>query len=248
MGLLRKLLLVSLGFVAFSFSSLVVAQALPRLGQEYTVLDRPQPVETSKKVEVTEFFGYFCPACNAFEPAFEAWVKKQGDRIIVKRVHVNFHELITQQKLYFTLDAMGKVDEFQLKAFNAYHIERNRLSTDEEVLRFVEKNGIDKKKFQDIYSSFTIRSKLSRAAQLMNDYKINGVPTVAIDGRFMVSPADLFAQDRKVQGANAHPGLNVMDWLVNKVYMEKNAIAGAPAVPSIANAVAASSSASVKKK
>ena len=226
MRLFRQLLLISLSFIAVAAS----AQNVPRLGQEYTVLDRPQPVEAGKKVEVTEFFGYFCPACNAFEPYLEGWIKKQGDRIVVKRVHANFHELVTQQKLYYTLEAMGKVDEYQLKTFNAFHIERNRLSTDAEVMKYVEKVGLDKKKFADIYNSFAIQSKLSRATQLMNDYKISGVPTVVIDGRFVVSPADLYAKSRNPSTNPAdHAGLKVMDWIVDKVYQEKNPAKAAPA-------------------
>jgi thiol:disulfide interchange protein DsbA len=228
MRLFRQLLVMSIAFLSFS----AVAQE-PRLGQEFTVLERPQLTDSGKKVEITEFFGYFCPACNAFEPYFEEWIKKQGDRIVVKRVHVNFHELVTQQKLYFTLEAMGKVNEYQLKTFNAYHIERNRLSTDAEVMKYVEKVGLDRKKFADVYSSFSIQSKVNRATQLMSDYKINGVPTVAIDGRFIVSPADLFAKSKVRDGS--HAGLVVMDWLVDKVYKEKNG-AAATAAPAPAPA------------
>jgi thiol:disulfide interchange protein DsbA len=228
MRLFRQLLLISLSFIAVAAS----AQNLPRLGLEYTVLDRPQPVDAGKKVEITEFFGYFCPACNAFEPYLEAWIKKQGDRIVVKRVHVNFHELVTQQKLFYTLEAMGKVNEYQLKTFNAFHVDRNRLSTDAEVMKYVEKVGLDKKKFADIYSSFAIQSKLSRAAQLMADYKISGVPTVVIDGRFVVSPADLNAKSRNPSTDPAnHAGLKVMDWVVDKAYQEKNPVTVAPAAP-----------------
>ncbi|MBC3875702.1 thiol:disulfide interchange protein DsbA/DsbL [Undibacterium flavidum] len=228
--LFHRVVLAGVAAISLTLSLSAVAQE-PRLGQEYTVLDRAQPTDSGKKVEITEFFGFFCPACNAFEPYFEAWIKKQGDRIVVKRVHVNFHELVTQQKLYFTLEAMGKVDDYQLKTFNAYHIDRNRLSTDAEVFKYVEKVGLDKKKFTDIYGSFSIQSKVNRAAQLMNDYKINGVPTVAIDGRFMVSPADLFAKAKVRDGS--HAGLVVMDWLVDKVYKEKNGAAPAivPAAP-----------------
>ena len=225
MRLFRQLLVLSIAFLSFS-----AAAQEPRLGQEYTVLDRPQPTDSGKKVEITEFFGYFCPACNSFEPYLEAWIKKQGDRIVVKRVHVKFSvAMVPQQKLYFTLEAMGKVDEYQLKTFNAYHVDRNRLSSDAEVFKYVEKVGLDKKEFVDIYSSFSIQSKVNRAAQLMNDYKISGVPTVAIDGRFMVSPADLFAKSKARDGS--HAGLVVMDYLVDKVYKEKNPAAPAAVAP-----------------
>jgi thiol:disulfide interchange protein DsbA len=209
------------------------AQQEPRLGQEYTVLDKQQPVEAGKKVEVLEFFGYFCPGCNAFEPYFEEWIKKQGDRIVVKRVHSTLHEVTTQQKLYYTLEAMGKVDEYQLKAFNAYHIDRNRMSTDAEVLKFVEKNGIDKKAFLEVYNSFTVQSKVNRIKQLEAAYKINGVPTIFIDGRFMVSPLEV-ANKNQSGDTSPRAGTVVMSWLVDKVYKEKNGATPAPAPAPVA--------------
>lgn len=198
-------------------------QGKPVAGSDYTILDRPQSVDGGKKVEVLEFFGYFCPGCNAFEPYLEEWIKKQGDRIVVKRVHTDIHGLVTQQKLYFSLEAMGLVDQFQAKVFNAYHIERNRLSTDDQVMKFIEKQKIDTKKFAGVYNSFSVQSKVSRVAQLQNTYKVNGVPSVVIDGRYVVSPADVAAKSRNLPN-NVHPGILVMDWLVEKAYNEKNAV------------------------
>lgn len=201
----------------------VYAQApMPiRAGQEYTMLERPQPTTSGKKVEVLEFFGYFCPACNAFEPHFEEWIKKQGDRIVVKRVHTDMHNLESQQKLFFTLEAMGAVEQFQSRVFAAYHVERNRLSTDAEVMKFIDKSGVDKKKFTEIYNSFTVMTKVKSVPRLQEAYRVNSVPTVIIDGRFAVSPADVANKNRQV-GGNVHPGIMVMDTLVNKTYKEKN--------------------------
>jgi thiol-disulfide isomerase/thioredoxin len=45
-------------------------------GREYTRLQQPVPVAVPGKVEVMEFFGYWCPHCNALEPELEAWVRK----------------------------------------------------------------------------------------------------------------------------------------------------------------------------
>src|SRR5437870_788528 len=103
--------------------SLVAAAAFaspanPQNGVDYRTLDRAQQTDSGKKVEVTEFFWYSCPHCNALEPALEAWVKKQGDRIVFKRVPVMFREdFLPQQKLYYTLEAMGKLDELHQKVF-----------------------------------------------------------------------------------------------------------------------------------
>ncbi|MBC3885901.1 thiol:disulfide interchange protein DsbA/DsbL [Undibacterium griseum] len=225
---IRGVLLVGLGLLA---SGAGASPAMPQNGAEYRVLGRPQPTESGKKVEVIEFFAYFCPHCNALEPLIAEWVKKQGDNIVFKRVHVNFHNLVTQQKLYFTLEAMNKTDEFHVKAFNAYHIDRNRLATDADVMNFVAKSGLDKQKFSDVYNSFTIQSKLARANQMMEAYQIDGVPTIAIDGRYVTSPAQAIATlGRSTEDMQNRAVLQVMDFLVAKAQKEKTA-GSAPAEP-----------------
>ncbi len=148
--IVRSVMLLGLGLIATGAGASPTA---PQNGVEYRVLSRPQGTDSGKKIEVIEFFGYFCPHCNALEPQIEAWVKKQGDNIVFKRIHVNFHELVTQQKLFFTLEAMGKIDEYQPKVFAAYHVDHNSLRTDEDVMRFVAKSGLDKQKFSEIYNS-----------------------------------------------------------------------------------------------
>lgn len=218
MRFIRQIIILTLTLLTFNSFAF---QTTPTAGKEFTVLDRPQAVDGGNKVEVIEFFGYFCPGCNAFEPFLEDWIKKQGDRIVVKRVHTGMHGLVTQQKLYFSLEAMGLVEKFQTKVFNAYHLERNRLSTDEQVMKFVTKNGIDLQKFKGVYNSFSIQSKISRVAQLEKAYRVNGVPNVVIDGRYLISPADVAAKSRDTPN-NVHAGILVMDWLVDKVYKEKN--------------------------
>lgn len=227
MSLLRRLLFAGLSLIALTSA----AQTTPQAGNEFRVADQPQAVTSGKKVEVTEFFGYFCPGCNAFEPYFEEWIRRQGDRIVVKRQHSDLHEVMTQQKLYFTLEAMGKVDELQLKAFNAFHIDRNRLSTDAEVMKFVDKHGLDKKRFTELYSNpFVMDSKLRGVKQLQNAYKINGIPTIVIEGKYIVSPLEVSAK-AKSSDNSPRAGLAVMDYLVDKVYKEKNPVAPATATP-----------------
>lgn len=250
MQMIRRRVLLSLSGVAAALllSSSAFAQAVPQAGNEYRVADQPQPVTAGKKVEITEFFGYFCPGCNAFDPHFEDWIRRQGDRIVVKRLHSDLHDLTTQQKLYFTLEAMGKVDELQMKVFNAFHIERNRLSTDAEVMKFVEKHGLDKKRFNELYNNaFMMDGKLRSVKQLQAAYKINGIPTVIIEGKYIVSPLDVSAK-AKSAGNSQQAGLAVMDYLVDKVYKEKNPPAAAGATSSATSAASKAASATNKKK
>ncbi|MFZ6680493.1 thiol:disulfide interchange protein DsbA/DsbL [Undibacterium sp. Tian12W] len=226
----------------------------PQPGVEYQVLKRPQPVDSGKKIEVIEFFGYFCPHCYALEPLLAEWVKKQGDNISFKRIHVNFHDLVPQQKLYFTMEAMGKADEYHMKAFNAFHVDHNRLQTDANIMEFVAKSGLDKQKFSDIYNSFSITSKLSRATQLANAYQIDGVPSIAIDGRFVTSPVlAVSTMTRVTEDIQNHAVIQVLDSLIAKIQKEKSGTsAAAPAAASASSAASAAAStaskAAAKKK
>lgn len=237
MRLFRKLFLaLSVGLIAATASASSASSDNPENGKGYKVLARPQPAEMGKKVEVIEFFGYFCPHCRAFEPYLADWVKKQGENILFKRIHVNFHELLAQQKLYYTLEALGKTEEFQSKVFETFHVERNQLRSDADVAVFVAKNGLDKQKFFDVYNSFSIQSKLSRTTQLQENYQIGGVPTIIVNGRYVTSIDEV----RKALGlngpeeANIVATLKVMDSLVAKTQKEKNMpepMASIPAAP-----------------
>lgn len=191
----------------------------PVNGKDYRTLERAQPTESGKKVEVTEFFWYDCPHCNAFEPSLEAWVKKQGDKIVFKRVPVAFRDsFIPQQKLYYALEAIGKVDELHARIFRAIHVERKQLETDSQIAAFIAKQpGIDAKKFADAYNSFGVQTKARRATQLQADYQIDGVPTLAIGGRYLTSPSIVAGSvGNRPEPVLHEAALQVADYLVNK--------------------------------
>ena len=88
------------------------AQNKPQAGKDYAVLDTRAPVDTpADKVEVIEFFWYSCSHCNAFEPALNNWIKAQPKDVVIKRVPVAFQDsFIPQQKLFYALEALGKVE------------------------------------------------------------------------------------------------------------------------------------------
>lgn len=196
----------------------------PKSGVEYVTLAQPQPVQaTGKKVEVIEFFMYHCPHCNALEPQLEQWVKKQGDNIQFKRVHLPFSgPNDPEAHLYLTLEALGKAEEFQPKVFKAWHVDRLRLNTDAAIIDWVTKNGIDRKTFLDTWNSFGVTTKLRRLPQITSDYKVDGVPTVIIDGKYQTSPSIVYnsvksSSEPALFGAT----LQVMDALVAKAAKSK---------------------------
>ncbi len=206
---------LSLCFVAATAGA---TPANPQSGTDYRTLDKAQSTDSGNKIEVIEFFWYSCPHCKAFDPDLTAWVKKQGDKIAFKRVPVMFREeMMPEQRFYYALEAMGKADEMQEKIFKAIHTDRQRLDKEGAIVDYVVKHGIDKQKFLDLYNSFGVQTKVRRAAQLQEQYKVDGVPMIAIDGRYVTSPSIIAASIGNQTEAALHAAtFQVMDALLVK--------------------------------
>ena len=177
------------------------AQKKPEDGSDYLTLDKRVPVEApAGKVEVIEFFWYACPHCNAFEPKLEAWIKKIPPDITVKRVPVAFRDdFVPQQRLFYTLEAMGKLDEVHRKVFNAIHVDKLALNKEDLITAWVEKQGVDKAKFAELYNSFSVSTKARRATQLQDAFKVQGVPALGIAGRWYTDGTLAGNMDRALQ-------------------------------------------------
>jgi len=178
----------------------------PVEGAEYKTLTTPQAtVVDGKKVEVIEFFMYHCPACNQLEPALLAWVGKQGNNIVFRRIHLP-HTGATdvEAHLFLTLEALGLEESLHAKILNTWHVEHKQLLTDQDNIDWALKNGIDKNKFIDTYFSFSVTSKLHGLMRVAESYLVNSTPTLVIDGRFVTGPGS-------VQDSNASLGLKDLD-------------------------------------
>lgn len=203
MHLLKKsLLAITFGLLSFSALASITS---PENSKEYQVLAQPQQTNSPGKIEVTEFFFYSCPHCNVLDPFITEWVKKQGNAISFKRVHIDFGQgQQPLQRMYYTLEAMDKLGELHERIFHAIHAERQFqfMRTDQDLLSFVAKNGVDKIKYLEISKSFTIESKMRLAKSLQDAYKIDGVPTLFVDGHYMTSPSVVM---------NVNPGMSEVD-------------------------------------
>jgi thiol:disulfide interchange protein DsbA len=172
---------------ALGLPGMVFAQTKkPEDGRVFMTLDRPVNVEAPQgKVEVIEFFWYSCPHCNAFEPRLEAWIKKLPGDVVIRRVPVAFRDdFVPQQRLYYTLEAMGKLDELHGKVFQTIHANREPINKEQSIVEWAGKQGLDKAKFQELYNSFSVSSKARRATQLQDAFKVQGVPALGIAGRY----------------------------------------------------------------
>jgi thiol:disulfide interchange protein DsbA len=221
--------------VALVAASLAVSTAFasptdPKAGVEYTVLAQPQPSQTAgKKVEVIEFFMYHCPHCHALEPTIEQWVKKQDGNIVFKRIHMPYQGASDPEAhLYLTLQALGKNEELQLKVMDAVGeiVRRKRSETmsEQELIEIATKQpGIDKAKFMDAWNSFGVMTMLRRLPAIVsNNYKIESVPTIVVDGKYVTSPAQVGGSVKvNTEQQLFQATLQVVDALIAKVQKSK---------------------------
>ena len=237
---MRSLRFAVVAAAAAMFAATAMASpAAPVNGAEYTTMASPQPTQAvGKKIEVIEFFAYHCPACNLMEPHVADWVKKSANNVTFKRIPFPFQgPADPEAHLFITLDAMGKSEEYQPKIFNAVHKERQRLMTDEAILEWVGKSGLDKAKFTEYWNSFGVLTKLRRLPQLAAAYKgVNGTPTFVVDGKYVTSPGDVGKANPSIPGTAVPAASNAtLDALVAMAMKEKG-YTGAAAAPAAAPA------------
>jgi len=183
----------------------VWAQNAFKAGKDYLTLDKPVATEAGNgKIEVIEFFWYSCPHCNAFEPTFDRWVKAAPKDVVVRRVHVAFRpDFEPQQRLFYTLEAMNLLETVHPKVFQAIHVDKLPLNTEALIMSWIDKQGVDKAKFAEIYKSFGVATKVRRAVQLQNEFRIEGVPSLGVNGRYYIDGSLAGSMDRALKVAEA---------------------------------------------
>ena len=158
-------------------------------GFKYSELKPTQPVSLEgKKIEVIEFFWYGCPHCYNLEPQLESWIKKLPPDVQFRRVPAVFNARWGHDaQIFYTFEAMGVLDKLHRPFFDAIHREGLRTDNKEALAQWLQKNGVDPKKFDETLKSFTVQSKTRRAVQITTAYGIDGTPAMAVHGRYTVS-------------------------------------------------------------
>lgn len=181
-------------------------------GRDYTLIEPAQPTDNPAKIEVIEFFSYGCPHCNDINPMVHAWAAKLPADVTFKKVPVTFGRAAWNgiARLYYTLEAIGELDKMDAEVFKAVHQDRVNLFDDRTLTEWIAKKGVDPKKFAETFNSFGIQSKVKRAEQIVQAYRISGVPAIAVDGKYMVT-----------SGKEHKETLAIADQLIAKARSEK---------------------------
>jgi thiol:disulfide interchange protein DsbA len=173
--------------------------AAPTLWQEgvnYTRLVPGQPTSVpAGQVEVLEFFWYGCPHCYAIDPMVESWKKTKPAFISFSRVPVMWSEgHRSTARLFYTLESLGKLDQLHGEVFKEIHVNGNPLIAADPndtagalqvEATFLKKFGISEDAFKKASQSFAVETALQRADQLVLRYRIEGVPTFVVNGKYV---------------------------------------------------------------
>lgn len=175
----------------------------PQAGRDYVVIQPPLRQLGASKIEVIEFFWYGCPHCHRFEPMLEAWVQQLPADVSFRRVPVAFRDaFVVHQRIYYALEALGRVEDLHRKVFFAIHTEKNPLNTEAAAADFVAAQGVDRAQFVEAYRSGGVETKALHARQLSDRYKIDGVPTLGVAGRYWTSGGLTGSLERSLQVAD----------------------------------------------
>lgn len=163
------------------------ASATVEPGRDYVEIP-PQPVETRTKVEVKEFFWYRCPHCSQLEPDLEAWMKKLPKHVsFIRQPTVLGDSWLPLTRAYYALEALGLVDKLHGQVFHAIHTQGIDLNDPETFFQWAAGKGVDRKRLENAYKSFAVATKTARAKQVARDYKLDGVPALVVNGRYLTS-------------------------------------------------------------
>ena len=153
-------------------------------GKDYRKLEKPQPVETGKKIEVIEFFSFSCPHCKDMEPFLTSWAQKLPADVQLRRIPAQFSPAWTgTAKVWYTLEGLNQ-ERLVPAVFNAIHGQNLRLDQDKAFFDWAATMGLDRKKVEDMYNSFAVNGKVARAKTLLQNYNVQSVPTFVVDGKY----------------------------------------------------------------
>jgi thiol:disulfide interchange protein DsbA len=156
-------------------------------GKDYTLVSNPAPVEVPGKVEVREFFWYGCPHCFRLDPFVEKWLE-------TKPAYVNFIRTPAAMNPAWEINArgfyvaqmLGKDNVSHVPMFNAIHVQKQDMNDPDSLARFYAGYGIDAGTFTADYNSFGVIGKIARSKQLAQQFQLDGVPAMVVDGKYVV--------------------------------------------------------------
>lgn len=196
-------LALAVGFTALS------AQAADFVaGKDYKVLSNPEKIE-GNKIIVREFFWYGCPHCYNLEPYMQAWAKTKPADVVFMQTPAAMNPVWEQNaRGFYAAQLLGYQAKTHQAMFDAIQKDRQKLFDQASIGKWYASQGVDINKFNSMYNSFAVNTRIARSNDAARRYQIAGTPAVVVDGKYLVE-----GEDGKVP--------QVVDFLVKKARAER---------------------------
>lgn len=157
-----------------------------KLGTHYERLSPTQPTSSGPdKIEVAEVFWYACPHCYTFDPYLESWKEDLAGDVSFVRIPALWNDLTQiHGRIYYTEEALDKLDEMHSAVFREIHVNHNGLNDPGAIRSLFGDFGVDAATFDKTFESFAVYTKLQRADELQRRYRVTSVPTVVVNGKY----------------------------------------------------------------
>jgi thiol:disulfide interchange protein DsbA len=210
---LRKCFAVFFLLLSFSLINISGAHADIVEGKDYTILINPQPTQDSDTIEVIEFFWYGCSHCNSLHPHLKTWLINIPSDVSFRYVPAILRANWTSAaKIFYTIEAIGVTDILHDKIYDAIHRDKIDLNKEAVLFDWIEKQGIERKKFEAAYNSFSVQNQVARSTQMTRQYQLTGVPALIINGKYLTSGK---------LGGTPQDTIKTLEMLIEKVRKER---------------------------
>lgn len=195
--------------MAIGFATMGAQAADYVAGKDYRVLENPEKI-SGDAIIVREFFWYGCPHCNSLNPHMEKWAKTKDKDVAFFKTPAAMNPVWeTNARGFYAAQLLGFEDKTHDALFDAIHKDGQKLFDQQSLSKWYASQGVDEKKFNSLYNSFAVGTKIGRSQAGAKRYQVTGVPTVVVQGKYVIS-----GQDATVP--------KIVDHLVDKVRADKN--------------------------
>ncbi|HTS53559.1 MAG TPA: thiol:disulfide interchange protein DsbA/DsbL [Burkholderiales bacterium] len=154
---------------------------------DYRVIPK-QRLSDTERIEVVYFFYYGCTWCYQFEPYIADWLKNKPTDVSFRRVPaLRNSKWITLTRAFYTYEALDLLPRLHAKTFQAFHHDEVNLQSESTLFDWVEKQGVERKRFEEVFQSDAIATRTSNSRTLTNAFEVESTPSVVVDGRYLTS-------------------------------------------------------------
>ena len=176
-------------------------------GKNYLVLDKPVETETGDQIEVRELFWYFCPHCFSVHPKLEEWSKTIDSSAQLVLQPAVFPGWEFGSTFYYVLEELGELERLHSSLYNAIHVQKLNLKTQQDFVTWLSLNGVDEDKANKVFKSFPVKVAVNKAKANTYKYRITGVPVFIVNGKYTVNATSAGSEEKIFE---------VIDYLIHK--------------------------------